>query len=59
MKECLIFKINEKTYLVDSIKKELVEVKKEKMVKKFLYLIRQKICIHIMDDKMWCFSNKK
>lgn len=31
---CLIFKINEKTYLVDSIKKELVEVKKEKMDKK-------------------------
>ena len=29
-----IFKINEKTYLVDSIKKELVEVKKEKMDKK-------------------------
>ena len=31
---CLIFKINEKTYLIDSIKKELVEVKKEKMDKK-------------------------
>ena len=31
---CLIFKINEKTYLVDSIKKELVEVKKEKLDKK-------------------------
>ena len=31
---CFIFKINEKTYLVDSIKKELVEVKKEKLDKK-------------------------
>lgn len=31
---CLIFKINEKTYLVDSIKKKLVEVKKEKLDKK-------------------------
>ena len=31
---CLIFNINEKTYLVDSIKKELVEVKKEKLDKK-------------------------